>query len=166
DYATGLRIFKAGIIVMMMTGFLAFITLFFSAEFLASKMITNEDANNVEQITVADVTMVIRMVSFALLIIPAMRIVRGFFHGYQSMSLTAVSLVVEQSGCIIFFLIASFIFITVFNGPIATAVGFASFAAFVGGIASCVVLWIYWRRRRNQIRLNIKEQPFTNPIPR
>lgn len=165
DYATGLRIFKAGIIVMMMTGFLAFITLFFSAEFLASKMITNEDANNVEQITVADVTMVIRMVSFALLIIPAMSIVRGFFQGYESMSPTAVSQVVEQIVRIIFLLIASFIVIKVFNGTIATAVGFATFAAFVGGIASCVVLWIYWRRRRNQIRLNIKEQPFTNHIP-
>jgi len=165
DYATGLRIFKAGIIVMMMTGFLAFITLFFSAEFLASKMITNEDVNNVEQITVADVTMVIRMVSFALLIIPAMSIVRGFFQGYESMSPTAVSQVVEQIVRIIFLLIASFIVIKVFNGTIATAVGFATFAAFVGGIASCVVLWIYWRRRRNQIRLNIKEQPFTNHIP-
>src|SRR5690625_5136244 len=33
DYKTGFRMFKAGITLMLVTGFLAFITLFFGAEF-------------------------------------------------------------------------------------------------------------------------------------
>src|SRR5699024_3345532 len=59
DYETGMRMFRAGIMLMAVTGFLAFLGLFFSAELLAGYMITNEDTGN---ITVADVTMVIRMV--------------------------------------------------------------------------------------------------------
>src|SRR5690625_7585030 len=91
--------------MMMVTGFLAFLALVFSAEFLAGKMITNDNADG---ISVADVTMVIRMVSFALLIIPAMSLVRGFFQGYQSMGPTAISQVIEQIVTIAFLLVATF----------------------------------------------------------
>src|SRR5699024_9537499 len=104
DYKTGFRMFKAGMLLMLGTGFLAFLTLFFSAEFLAGQMITSKEVGD---IAVEDVTMVLRMVSFALLIIPAISIVRGFFQGYQSMGPTAISQVVEQIVRIIFLLIAS-----------------------------------------------------------
>ncbi|HLR73683.1 MAG TPA: polysaccharide biosynthesis protein [Virgibacillus sp.] len=165
DYETGMRMFKAGIVAMMITGFFAFITLFFSAEFLASKMITSEDPTNPSQITVADVTMVMRMVSFALIIIPAMSIVRGFFQGYQSMGPTAVSQVIEQIVRIIFLLIATFVVINIYKGTIATAVGLATFAAFIGGIASCIVLWVYWRRRKQHIEIKIDQQKVSHDIP-
>src|SRR5690625_3699504 len=82
DYETGLRMFRVGIVAMIVTGFIAFLTLFFSAEFLASKMITSENVDDPTQITVADVTMVIKMVSFALIIILVLSIVCGFFHCY------------------------------------------------------------------------------------
>src|SRR5690625_2645635 len=159
DYETGMRMFKAGMIMMLITGFLAFLALFFGAEFLAKKMITNDDTGS---ISVADITMVLKMVSFALIIIPAMSIVRGFFQGHQSMGPTAVSQVVEQIIRIIFLLIATFIVIKVYNGTIATAVGFATFATFIGAIASCFVLWIYWRRRKENLENQLKQQDPTN----
>src|SRR5690625_7774062 len=101
--------FRVGIVAIIITGFVAFITLFLSAEFLASKMITSENVDDPTQITVADVTMVIKMVSFALIIIPAMSIVRGFFQGYQAMQATAVSQVVEQIARIALLLMATYI---------------------------------------------------------
>lgn len=155
DYYTGMRMFKTGILIMLGTGFAAFLTLFFGAEFLASKMITSDVSDG---ISVADVTMVIKMVSFALIIIPAMSIVRGFFQGHESMEPTAVSQVIEQIVRIIFLLTATLLIINVYNGSIATAVGFATFAAFVGAIASCVVLFMYWIRRKQQIDLLIEQQ--------
>src|SRR5690606_32881076 len=81
DYETGLRIFRASFLLMIVTGFLAFITLFISAEWLASKFVLDDVLNN----KVEDVKQVIRMVSFALLIVPAMSVVRGFFQGNQKM---------------------------------------------------------------------------------
>lgn len=155
DYETGMRMFKAGISLMAITGLLAFLTLFFSAGFLAEFIISNEDVGS---IAVADVTMVIQMVSFALLIIPAMSIVRGFFQGYESMGPTAVSQVIEQIIRIAFILIATFIVMKVIGGTMATAVGFATFAAFIGALASCLVLWIYWRKRRSSIHKQIQQQ--------
>lgn len=162
DYQTGMRIFKAGVKLMIVTGFLGFLILFFGAEFLAERMITNNDT---EGISVADVTQVIQMVSFALLVIPAMSIVRGFFQGHQSMGPTAVSQVVEQIIRIAFLLIASFIVIKILGGSIATAVGFATFAAFIGALASCAVLWVYWRKRRSKLERQVQQQTYTNEIP-
>jgi len=164
DYKTGLRMFKAGITLMLVTGFLAFITLFFGADFLANLMI--KTSSDTDEIFVEDIAMVLRMVSFALLIIPAMSIVRGFFQGYQSMGPTAVSQVVEQIVRIVFLLASTFIVLNVYGGTIVTAVGFATFAAFIGGLASCAVLWFYWQRRKADIERNVQQQDFTHDIPR
>ncbi|TMN21217.1 putative polysaccharide biosynthesis protein [Lentibacillus cibarius] len=158
DYETGMRMFKAGMMLMAATGFIAFLTLFFSAGFLGEQMITNEEAGS---ITAADVAMVIRMVSVALLIIPSMSIVRGFFQGHESMGPTAVSQVVEQIVRIGFILIAAFVIKVVLDGSTTIAVGFSTFAAFIGALASCVVLWVYWRRRKNHLYTQIHQQRYT-----
>ncbi|WP_188634084.1 putative polysaccharide biosynthesis protein [Lentibacillus kapialis] len=162
DYETGMRMFKAGIMLMAITGFLAFLALFFSADLLAGYMITNEEKG---EIAPTDVTMVIRMVSFALLIIPSMSIIRGFFQGYQSMGPTAVSQVVEQIIRIGFILLSAFIVIKVVGGSIVTAVGFATFAAFLGAFASLLVLLVYWRKRKRNIYKQLQQQTHTHDIP-
>lgn len=162
DYETGMRMFKAGLVLMSVTGVLAFLALFSSAEFLAGQMITSDDP---EGITVADITFVIRTVSVALLIIPAMSIVRGYFQGHQSFGPTSVSQVVEQIVRIAFVLGGSFVIIHFLNGTITAAVGFSTFAAFLGALASCVVLYMYWRKRKGHINRQRQQQMYTHEIP-
>lgn len=162
DYETGMRMFRAGMTLMAFTGVFAFLLLFFGAEFLASKMITGGASDS---ISVDDVAMVLRMVSFALIIIPGMSIVRGFFQGHQSMGPTAISQVIEQIVRIVFLLTGAFVVVKVLDGTIATAVGFATFAAFIGGLASCLVLWVYWRKRKGFIERKIHQQQYTYDIP-
>src|SRR5699024_3334063 len=118
DRETGLRIFRSSLLLMGVTGLLAFLTLFFSAEWLASKFVYDDEYNN----NVEDVKQVIQMVSFALLIIPGMSVVRGFFQGNQKMEPTAISQVVEQIIRIAFVLISVFIIVKVYDGSIALAV--------------------------------------------
>ncbi|MEN1968163.1 polysaccharide biosynthesis protein [Lentibacillus sp. N15] len=161
DYRTGLRMFRTGMLLMAVTGLLAFFVLFFSAEPLAHLMITTKDAGT---ISAADVAMVIRMVSFALLIIPAMSLVRGFFQGYQSMGPTAISQVVEQIIRIVFLLGAVYIVLVLLDGTISTAVGFATFSAFIGALASCIVLWVYWQKRKTHINQQVQQQEQTYQI--
>ncbi|WP_226036371.1 putative polysaccharide biosynthesis protein [Aquibacillus saliphilus] len=162
DYETGRRMFKSGILLMAVTGFIAFLTLFFSAEFLATRMLSeNGSSGN----SVEDATMVIQMVSFALIIIPSMSIVRGFFQGYESMGPTALSQVVEQIARIVFLLIAAYLILNVYNGTIAMAVGFATFAAFIGAIASCFVLFIYWKKRKPYLDKKIQQQQVSYNLP-
>ncbi|GAB3792183.1 putative polysaccharide biosynthesis protein [Virgibacillus kimchii] len=162
DYETGMRMFKAGMVLMSITGVLAFLALFFSAEFLAGQMITSDDP---EDITVADVTFVIRTVSVALLVIPAMSIARGFFQGHQSFGPTSVSQVVEQIVRIAFVLGGSFVIIRLLSGTVTAAVGFSTFAAFLGALASCAVLYIYWRKRKAHINRQRQQQVQTHDIP-
>lgn len=154
DYETGMRMFRFGLMVMALTGILSFLLLFFSADWLANMMVEEDNYGN----TVEDVKMVIQMVSFALIIIPSMSIVRGFFQGNQSMGPTAVSQVCEQIVRIAFVLVGVFLVIKAFNGSVPTAVGFATFAAFVGALASCLVLFIYWIKRRPYIKKKLEQQ--------
>src|SRR5699024_1981367 len=134
---------RSSLMLMSITGLISFLFLFFNAEWLATRFIyTDSYGSNVE-----DVKQVIQMVSFALLIIPGMSVVRGFFQGNQKMEPTAISQVVEQIIRIAFVLISVFIIVKVYDGSIALAVSFATFAAFVGAVASCVVLYIAWKKR-------------------
>lgn len=162
DYYTGLRVFRTGILLMIISGFIAFLIMYFGSGFLANLMIKDDYK---DAISSSDITLVMKMVSFALLIIPAMSIVRGFFQGYQSMGPTAVSMLVEQIARIAFLLISTILVVKVFDGTIATAVGFATFGAFVGGLASIAVLMIYWQRRKNNIFYHVNNQEIKTDIP-
>ncbi|GGM26260.1 cell division protein [Paraliobacillus quinghaiensis] len=161
DYQTSRRMYKLGLQFMAITGLISFLVLFFGAELLAGIYIPD----NAEGITVEDVTMVIKMVSFALLIIPAMSITRGFFQGHQSMGPTAISQLVEQIVRIFFLLGSVFIIIELMNGSITTAVGFATFAAFIGAIASALVLYWYWKKRKPYLDREMNQQVTTYDIP-
>jgi len=161
DYETGMRMFRAGSLLMAGTGLVAFLILFFSANILAEWMITNDEATN---ITSSDVAFVIRMVSFALIIVPGMSIVRGFFQGHNSMGPTAVSQVVEQVVRISFILVGVYIILEWFNGSIVTAVGFSSFAAFISAIGSWIVLLFYWRKRKPYINRQLSTQQVSYDI--
>ncbi|MBU5593714.1 polysaccharide biosynthesis protein [Amphibacillus sp. MSJ-3] len=154
DYQTSRRMYKLAFRLMIITGFVSFATLFAGADLLARIYIPE----NSEGVTVADVAMVIRMVSFALLIIPPMSITRGFFQGFQSMGPTAISQVVEQVVRIAFLLVSVYLVINVFGGTITTAVGFATFSAFIGAIASALVLIWYWKHRKKHLNVYLQQQ--------
>ncbi|MHA6260406.1 putative polysaccharide biosynthesis protein [Sporosarcina sp. CAU 1771] len=142
DYATGRKLMRSGVLIMSITGVLAFLALFFMAEPIAH-LVRKSD----EQIfTIDEIAGVIRWVSFALLVVPIMSIIRGFLQGYQRMEPTAVSQLVEQIVRIIVVLVGAFIVVNFMDGSPRTAVNFAVFAAFVGAIASLIVLIFYWKR--------------------
>lgn len=162
DYATGRRTFRYGTILMFISGFISFLILFFGAEILANRMIINTDP--AQGIVTKDVILVLRAVSFALLIIPAMSIMRGFFQGHESMGPSAVSTVTEQIVRIVFVLVSVFVVIVVLDGTIATAVGFATFGAFIGAIGSWVILLLYWKKRKPHLDKFVRMQRIESQI--
>ncbi|RKJ13455.1 polysaccharide biosynthesis protein, partial [Butyricicoccus sp. 1XD8-22] len=85
--------------IMLITGVLSFFVMFATAPFLAEFGSFGKKGLSKE-----DLTTVIRAVSFALILVPAMSIIRGFFQGHEDMKPTAVSQVVEQIVRIIFLL--------------------------------------------------------------
>lgn len=144
EYAVGRRLFKSGLVVMLGTGLAAFLILYLSAPIVADIIIADHD----KQTNPKDIVTVIRAVSFALIIIPFMSLIRGFFQGHQSMGPSAVSQVVEQIVRIAFLLSGAFIVLNVMKGEVVTAISIATFSAFVGGLGSLFVLFWYWYKRK------------------
>ncbi len=144
EYAVGRRLFKSGLVIMLMTGIVSFLILYFLAPVFADIIVADkEQTSNPE-----DVVKVIRAVSFALIIVPFMSLIRGYFQGHQSMGPSAVSQVVEQIVRILFLLTGAFTVIKILNGTVVQAVQLATFAAFVGAAGSLLVLFWYWRKRK------------------
>lgn len=147
DYATGRKLVKSSGILMLVTGFIGFLILFLLAEPLAHVVMKeNADPTQPVPFTVNDVATVIKYVSFAVLVVPAMSLVRGFFQGYQHMTPTAISQLIEQIIRIAVLLVGSFIVVKLIGGTEKTAVSFAVFAAFIGALASMAVLYWYWKK--------------------
>ncbi|WP_079530570.1 putative polysaccharide biosynthesis protein [Halobacillus hunanensis] len=158
DYQTGRDMFKSGMQLMAVTGIVAFLFLFLSAEQIAIHSLSMDEGSAAK---VADVTMVIKMVSFALLIIPCMSIIRGFFQGNESMAPTGISQVIEQIVRIIFLLISVYVVLYIVEGSRATAIGFSTFAAFIGAVASLLVLAIFWKKRKPHLDKLVEQQEYT-----
>ncbi|WP_240374552.1 putative polysaccharide biosynthesis protein [Bacillus piscicola] len=163
DYLSGQRLLRSGIVFMTISGFAAFLLLFFSAPVIAGWIIT--DPNEMQGNAISDVIFTIRMVSIALLLIPAMSVIRGYFQGFRSMGPTAVSQVIEQIVRIVFILSAAYAILYIGDGKIGTAVGFATFGAFIGGLGALVVLIIYWQKRKGFIQQHVEESTTDYHIP-
>ncbi|KMK77788.1 putative polysaccharide biosynthesis protein [Alkalihalobacillus pseudalcaliphilus] len=155
DYETGYRLFRSGLVFMAISGTVAFLFLFFLAPILAPR-ISPDAAAGEDHFSITDIVFAIRMVSFALIIVPVMAIIRGYFQGFQSMGPTSVSQVLEQIVRISFILAAAFFIMNVGSGNQVLAVGFAVFGAFVGGLGGLAVLLYYWFKRRKGILKSVE----------
>ncbi|KHF39690.1 putative polysaccharide biosynthesis protein [Halalkalibacter okhensis] len=161
DYRTGHRLFKSGLLFMSITGLIAFLALFFAAPHIVPWIIENptEQGN-----TFDDIVFTIRMVSVALLVVPVMSIIRGYFQGFQSMGPTAVSQVIEQIVRIVFILAITFSIVNIMEGSTGLAVGFATFGAFVGALGGLAVLLTYWFKRKKYIHEQIEKSTMDHQL--
>ena len=162
NYKIGLTLLKYDMYLMVLTGFISFMALYFSAPILSEIVVRNDDSGGN---SVKDTEYVIRLVSFALLIIPAMSIFRGYFQGSKSMGPSALSTVMEQVVRIVVILVGAYSVIHIFNSSIRNAVGIATIAAFIGGIAGFIVLVIVFIKRRELIKKERDRSQNNKEIP-
>ncbi|HLR91644.1 MAG TPA: polysaccharide biosynthesis protein [Atopostipes sp.] len=133
EYEISKKIYKHGLILMAITGFVSAMVLFFLAPTIAESS-PAADQNSA--------TLVIRSLVPALLIIPIQSVTRGLFQGHNRMREPAISQIIEQLLRILFILGSAYIIRQVLNGDVVTAVTYSTFAAFVGAIFSMVYLFI------------------------
>lgn len=134
DHAGAKRVFRISAGILFLTGLFFFLVLFLGAPLLAVLM-----ANDPE------LALPIRSIAFALLIVPVMSAIRGYFQGHQYMVPTATSQVVEQFVRVGTILILAYWFIT--NGySVYYAGAGAVFGAVAGAFASLLVLIYFWVR--------------------
>ena len=128
------QVFQVAMLLLSALGIGTFVVLFFGAHFWA------EIAGDPEA------TWAIRAISPALLIVPILSAIRGYFQGYQWMEPTASSQIVEQ-----FVRVATILGLAVWlinqgYGQGIAAAG-AAFGAVTGAFAGFLLLLVYWKKR-------------------
>lgn len=130
-YKDSLYITKLGFAIMLVMGIACGILLYVTAPMIAKNSPVD---------SVASATISIRVLVPAVVILPSMSMVRGWFQGNNDMKPYGISQLWEQFARILFILLATLLIIEVFHHDYVTAVYFSVFGACVGAIASYLYL--------------------------
>ncbi|KPC77530.1 hypothetical protein ADL26_01935 [Thermoactinomyces vulgaris] len=145
------RIFRVASVTLLLIGCLFFVILFVGAETIAGWMGSRQL-----------LTMPIRSVSFALIIVPFLSAIRGYFQGQQNMLPTAVSQVMEQLVRVVTILVAAWYFMEAGFGYVYAGAG-AVFGATTGAVAALLILMVYWKRYATPVRPEPAAMTAANP---
>lgn len=138
------EIYKTATHLILIISLFIFIVLFVFAPQIGKLIIGNVSGGN----TYSDIAYVIRMVSFAILVVPFLGVAKGFLQGHKFITPTSVSQVIEQIVRVAVILIGSFLAIKVFNSDIKTAVGISVSGAFFGGLTAYIYLRIKLKKSK------------------
>ena len=105
------RTFELGKKVLSMLGVVCFLIMFIFAEVVANIIIGDVSGGN----TIGDVTFVVRVISFAVLVVPFLSIYRGYLQGHKFITPTSVSQVLEQIIRVLVIVLGSFLTLKVFK---------------------------------------------------
>jgi O-antigen/teichoic acid export membrane protein len=155
DYRTGRLLFRSGLLFMTITGSVGFLLMYFGAPFLSTLALDGAKSGS----DYNSLVFIMRVLSYALIIVPAMSLIRGYFQGFESMGPTASSQTLEQIVRIGFGLIGAYIIYDVLGGTIRDAVAVVTFGAFVGAIAGLAILVRYWIKRKPHLDKLVDQSP-------
>lgn len=137
EYGVSKRLFKASLMALFILG--AVCTLVF---WLIAPFISQGDPRMVS---------IYRSLALALLIIPVMSLLRGYFQGFQDMAPSALSQLIEQFLRIIYMLLATYITIKVIGSPFEVGVWQSTFAAFIGAVGGTLLLVGYYLKHKKSL---------------
>ena len=152
------RAFIIGKRVALLLGIISFLILILCAPMLAKFILGDLTGGN----TIADVTLVIRVIATAILVVPALSVYRGYFEGHRFMIAPSISQILEQVFRITIILLGSYLSLKVFKQSLSTAVGIAVFGATAGAIVS--YLYLLEKRIKNRKKFNERIRPVNEPI--
>lgn len=146
-----IRLYKLSRNCIFIFSVICFLICFIFAPQVANLIIGNIENGN----TIEDVSFTIRMVSFALLVVPLLSIMRGYLQGHKYIKEPSISQVIEQIIRVAVILIGSYLTLKVFNLSLKTTIGICVFASCIGGIVS--YLYLANTMRKNKDKLTPKE---------
>ena len=139
------RTLKIGNKIIAVMSTILFLIMFIFAKQIAYIFIGNLDStgNKIE-----DVVLVIRAISFCLLIIPYLAIKKGYLQGQKYVTVTSNSEVIEQFVRVTFIIVGSYIAIKLLKLDTSIGVAVAVFGAFVAGLVAFIYLEIKTRKNK------------------
>lgn len=134
-------------------GFLSFLVMFFASNIIANSIIGGvSGGNSVESVSIA-----IKVVSLALLIVPKLSILKGYFQGNRYIKEGSISAIIEQLVRVLVIVIGSFVTVKVFNFSIEYAVYVAVLGASIGALVS----YFYLKKKSKPIFIENKVESIT-----
>ena len=136
--------FKLSKFTVLILGFVTFLIVFIFSNEIATLFIGNLEGGN----DISSISFVIKAISFSLLIIPYVSILRGYLQGHKYITPSTNSQIIEQILRIAVVLIGSYLAINVFNKDIKIGVAVALSGAFIGGLGALIYLNIKIRKNK------------------
>ena len=130
--------YKISLKLISVISILIFFILFIFAPQIGKLIIGKATEGNTYQ----DIGFVIRMVSFAILVVPFLGVTKGLLQGYKYITPYSISQVIEQVVRVIIILVGTYVSLKVLHFPLKIGVGIAVSAAFFGGLAAYIYLKI------------------------
>lgn len=131
--------------LILLISSIIFVLLFIFAPQIGHLIIGDSTGGN----TIEDIAFVIRMVSFAILIIPFLSVSKGFLQGHKYIKPATDSQIIEQVVRVIIIIIGSYLALKILHTDLKIAVGIAVSGAFFGGL----VAYLFLRRKINKAKL-------------
>ena len=147
-YHTKERAFRIGATLIVGLGILSFLILFLFAPFIASSIVGNTVGGNSKE----SVTLVIRIISTAILIVPILSVSRGYLQGHKFMKEPSIANIIEQIVRVTVIIFGSYLTVRIFHLSIDTAVGLAVFSATLGSLIA--YFYIFTKIKKNRRKLN------------
>ena len=151
-YYTKERAYKYGKLIVTILGIVSFIVLFIFAPQIAHAIIGDNTGGN----TIEDITLVVRVISTAILIVPILSISKGYLQGHKFITPSSTSQILEQVVRVIVIVIGSYTFLNILNLGNTMAVAIAVFGATAGAIAALIYILRKIRKNKNEFNLDAK----------
>ncbi len=147
-YYTKERAYKIGNTLVTILGIVSFLVLFIFAPSIAKAIIGDNIGGN----TIEDITLVVRVISTAILFVPVLSMSKGYLQGHKYIAPSSFSQILEQVIRVAVILVGSYTFLNIFHLGVTNAVGVAVFGATVGAIGA---LWyVLHKIKKNRKQLN------------
>ena len=153
DYNTKERAFKIGSKLIIGLGILGFIVLTIFAPTIATILKGGVEGGA----SIEHITLVIRVVASALLIVPLFSVTRGYLQGHKMIATASISNVLEQLVRVIFLLGGSYLVVKVFHLSTTLAVCIAVLSATIGALVG--YSYVRFRIRQNKKEFNKNAEP-------
>lgn len=149
------RTYKIGNKIMIVLSTVLFLLMFIFAKEAAYIFIGDIDStgNSIE-----DVVLVIRSISFCLLIVPYLAVKRGYLQGQKFITVSTTGEVIEQVVRVAFILVGSYLAINVFGAKTSVGVAIAVFGAFIAGVSAYIYLEVKVRKNKKEFNMPAKNQ--------
>ncbi len=139
--------FKTANKIVSIISLICFLVMFVFAKPFATFFISDI----AEQVSIDSIVLVIRVISFCLLIIPFLSAIRGYLQGNKYVATSSFSQLIEQTVRVLIALVGSYVAINIWHLDISKGVAFALSGTVIGGVIAYLYLRLKVHRNKSEL---------------